>query len=226
MEHFFTLTAGQIPIGGPDHLAYVALLALCAVLLLVFRDRVRAHARGVRTGVLIVLVVQQVLMYTMYLASGWGWAQVLPLHISRVSALLCVVYLATGSRRVMDVLFYFSQWAWFSFAYPKEISPITNLFGWCFLISHVVTLLMPMLAWITTDWRPSRRAIGPAFAWMVVFSLVAVTANALTGGDYFFQHSMPVLGRLGQPVYYLGTLMVGLTLFWAGYGLYRLVPGA
>ena len=224
MKRFFSLTAEPIPIGGPDHLMYVALLVLAAALLIGCRRWVREHARQVRAGVLIVSVMQQMLMYGVYVATGWGWAQVLPLHISRVSALLCVVYLATGSERVMDVLFYFSLWAWLSFSYPQDISPITNLFGWSFLINHVITLLMPVLAWVTTDWRPSRRALGRAFAWMVVFSLVAVAANAITDGDYFFQRSMPVLGSLGQPAYYLGTLLTGLILFWLGYGISRLVP--
>ena len=157
MKRFFSLTAEPIPIGGPDHLMYVALLVLAAALLIGCRRWVREHARQVHAGVLIVSVTQQMLMYGVYVATGWGWAQVLPLHISRVSALLCVVYLATGSERVMDVLFYFSLWAWFSFSYPQDISPITNLFGWSFLINHVITLLMPVLAWVTTDWdEPSR----------------------------------------------------------------------
>lgn len=224
MKRFFSLTSEPIPIGGPDHLMYIALLVLTAALLIGRRRWVRDHARQVRIGVLITSVVQQTLMYGVYVATGWGWAEVLPLHISRVSALLCVVYLVTGSKRLMDVLFYFSLWAWFSFSYPQSISPITNLFGWSFLINHVITLLMPVLAWVTSDWRPSRSALGRAFAWMVAYSLVALAANAITGGDYFFQRSMPVLASLGQPAYYLGTLLVGLVLFWIGYGVSRLVP--
>ena len=160
MKRFFSLTSEPIPIGGPDHLMYIALLVLTAALLIGRRRWVRDHARQVRIGVLITSVVQQTLMYGVYVATGWGWAEVLPLHISRVSALLCVVYLVTGSKRLMDVLFYFSLWAWFSFSYPQSISPITNLFGWSFLINHVITLLMPVLAWVTSDWRPSRSALG------------------------------------------------------------------
>ena len=61
---------------------------------------------------------------------------------------------------------------------------------------------------------------------MVAYSLVAVVANVLTDGNYFYQKSMPVLPSLGQPLYYVGTLTVGLGLFWLGYGVSRLVPDA
>lgn len=224
MHRFLDPTPGWITIGGPDHLMYLLALALTAYLLVSQRRWVRARTRQVRYWVLTASVLQQATLYGMYAATGWDWGESLPLHISRVSAVLCVVYLATGSRRVMDVLFYFSLWAWFSFSYPQEVWPFWNLFGWTFLVNHVITLLMPVLAWVTTDWRPSRQALWRAFGWMVAYSLVAVTANLLTGGNYFYQRSMPVLGFLGQPWYYLFTLVGGLGVFWLGYGISRLVP--
>ncbi|WP_456236502.1 TMEM164 family acyltransferase [Actinomyces culturomici] len=116
---------------------------------------------------LVVSLAQQCLLYGAYLAAGWDWSEALPLHVSRISAILGIVYLATGSKRVMDVLFYFGLWSWFSFLYPSQVQPITNVFGWSFVINHTITLLMPVLAWVTTDWRPSRRALHRAFAWLV-----------------------------------------------------------
>lgn len=217
---------GWIPVGGLDHMAYIGCLGAAAALLIGRRRWVRRHARRVRAGVLIASLAQQATLYGMYALTGWDWGESLPLHISRVSAVLCVAYLATGSKRVMDVLFYFSLWAWFSFSYPQEVWPFWNLFGWTFLVNHVVTLLMPALAWVTSDWRPSREALWRAFGWMVAYSLVAVVANVLTDGNYFYQKSMPVLPSLGQPLYYVGTLTVGLGLFWLGYGVSRLVPDA
>lgn len=226
MRHFFDPDPGWIAIGSLDQGIYVAVLVIAAVGLIGGRRWVRAHARGVRWTVLAVAVVQQCVLYGTYLITGWRWADSLPLHISRVSALLCIVYLATGSKRVMDVLFYFGLWAWASFSYPQNVQPADNVFGWSFLVNHVVTLLMPAFAWITTDWRPTRRALWRAFGWMVAFSLLAVGANALTGGNYFYQRDKPLLPFVPQPWYYLLTLAAGLAGFWIGYGVSRLVPGA
>ncbi len=203
---------------------YILTLALAAFLLVTQRHWVRAHSQQVRATVLVASVLQQTALYGMYALTGWDWGESLPLHISRVSAVLCVVYLATGSKRVMNVLFYFSLFAWISFTYPQEVWPFWNLFGWSFLVNHVITLLMPVLAWVTSDWRPSKAALWRAYGWMVVYSLVALSANAVTGGNYFYQRSMPVFGALGQPLYYLGCLAAGLVMFWLGYGASRLVP--
>lgn len=224
MHQFFDPTPGWITVGGVDHLMYVLALALVAFLLVTQRRWVRARSRQLRGAVLVASVLQQTTLYGMYAWTGWDWGESLPLHISRVSAILCVVYLATGSKRVMNVLFYFSLFAWISFSYPQEVWPFWNLFGWTFLVNHVITLLMPVLAWVTSDWRPSRPALWRAYGWMVVYSLVALSANAVTGGNYFYQRSMPVFGAVGQPWYYLGSLAAGLVLFWLGYGLSRLVP--
>ncbi len=90
-------------------------------------------------------------------------------------------------------------------------------------INHTITLLMPVLAWVTTDWRPSRRALHRAFAWLVAYSLIALGANALTGGNYFYQRDMPVMGFVGQPWYWLETLALGYAINWAAYGVSQLV---
>src|SRR5690606_5427996 len=149
-------------------------VALLAVLLVTRRDWVREHATTVRRVLLVVVVVQQLTLYGFYAATGWDNAESLPLHISRVSALLGLVYLATGSRRVMDVLFYFGLWAWASFAYPQNIQPVTNILGWSFFVNHAVTLLMPVLAWVSTGWRPTRPALWRAFGLFVLYVATAV----------------------------------------------------
>ncbi len=223
MSDFLDPHPGWIAVGGPDHLAFIAILVATGLALVLGRGWVRDHARTVRIGVLVVSLAQQCLLYGAYLAAGWDWSEALPLHVSRISAILGIVYLATGSKRVMDVLFYFGLWSWFSFLYPSQVQPITNVFGWSFVINHTITLLMPVLAWVTTDWRPSRRALHRAFAWLVAYSLIALGANALTGGNYFYQRDMPVMGFVGQPWYWLGTLALGYAINWAAYGVSQLV---
>ncbi len=223
MDDFLDPDPGFITIGGPDHLAYVAGLLVVALALFLGRRWVRAHTGLVRGVLLGVLVLQQGALYGFYAATGWDWAESLPLHISRVSALLALVYLATGHRRVMDVLFFFGLWAWTSFAYPQNIQPVTNILGWSFFTNHVIVLLMPAFAWITTDWRPTARGLARALAWFGVYLVVAVVANALTGGNYFYQREKPVLPWLDQPWYLLVSALAGVALFSLGYGVARLV---
>lgn len=223
VDAFLDADPGWIAIGGRDHLVYACGVVILALLLLHRRDWVRAHAGAVRRALLVVVVVQQLTLYGFYAATGWDSAESLPLHISRVSALLGLAYLATGSRRVMDVLFYLGLWAWASFGYPQNVQPVTNVLGWSFFVNHAVTLLLPVLAWVTTGWRPTRPALWRAYGWFLCYVAVAVTANALTGGNYFYQREQPLLPSLPQPWYLLLSVVATLALFWVGYGVSRLV---
>ena len=223
MDAFLDPHPEWITIGGPDHLIYVVGLVVLATLLLTFRGWVREHATVLRRVLLGIVVVQQCTLYGFYALTGWSWADSLPLHISRISALLALVYLATGSRRVMDVLFYFGLWAWASFSYPQNIQPVDNILGWSFFINHAVTLLMPAFAWITTGWRPTRRALWRALGWFLVYVVVAVVANRLTGGNYFYQREKPLLPFLPGPVYLAASMAATFVLFWIGYAVSRLV---
>ena len=223
MEDFLDPHPPWIAIGGAEHLLYVLGLVVVAGTLLLARHRVREHDAAVRAVLALVVVVQQVTLYGFYLVTGWDPAETLPLHISRVSALLGLAYLVTGSRRVMDVLFFFGLWAWASFAYPQNIQPPTNILGWSFFVNHVVTLLLPVLAWVTTDWRPSLRGMRLALGWFAVYLVVAVAANAAFDGNYFYQRERPLLPWLGQPWYLLASVAATVALFWLGYAVSRLV---
>ncbi|GAA4873040.1 hypothetical protein GCM10025788_09060 [Serinicoccus chungangensis] len=122
----------------------------------------------------------------------------------------------------MDVLFSFGLWAWASFAYPQNIQPPTTLLGLSFFVNHAVTLLLPALAWLTTDWRPSVPALWRAFGWFGLYLCVAVAANAAFDGNYFYQRERPLLPWLGQPGYLLASVLATLALFWLGYAVSRL----
>lgn len=223
METFLDPHPDFIPVGGRDHLIYVLGLLTVAAALIAGRRWVREHVTRVRWVLLGVLLAQQITLYGFYAATGWLWAESLPLHISRVSAILVLVYLATGSRRVMDVLFFFGLWAWASFSYPQNIQPVDNILGVSFWINHVLTLLVPFFAVITTSWRPTVRALWRAYGWFLAYVVVAVVANALTGGNYFYQREQPVLPMVPQPWYLLLSVLASLALFWLGYAVARLI---
>lgn len=225
VERFLDPEPGWIDIGGPDHLMYVTGLAVVAATLIGLRGSVRRHRRLVRRAVLAVAVLQQIGYYVFAISQGWDWAIDLPLHVSRVTALLGVVYLATGSRRVMDLHFYLGLWAWISFSYPQDVEPADTLRGVNFWINHVLTLLMPVLAVITTDWRPRLRALPAAFGVFTAIILAARVANEITGGNYAYQRDQPLLPDVPSPVYLGLTLLAGLALFGLGQGVWRLVLG-
>ena len=82
---------------------------------------------------------------------------------------------------------------------------------------------MPAFAWITTDWRPGLDGLRRAVGWFAVYVVVAVVANALTGGNYFYQREKPLLPGLDQPWFLLLSVLASLALFTLGYAVSRLV---
>ena len=203
--------------GGLDHLLYVAGVVLLGALLVWRCEWVRERARPVRAAAFAVVLLQQAALYGFYAVTDWDWAESLPLHICRVSAVLAAVYLVTGKRAVADVEFAFGLWAWVSFAYPVRIQPIDHILGWSFFISHAAVVLLPVFAWIADGWRPIRAGLRTVVGWFVMYVTGAVAVNALTGGNYFYQRERPVLPWLDQPWYLLGSVAVSLLLFVVGH---------
>ncbi|WP_109470980.1 TIGR02206 family membrane protein [Ornithinimicrobium cavernae] len=220
---FFDADPGWITVGGPDHLIYVSLLLGTGALLIGCRGWVRRHATVVRRAVAGVVVVQQVTLYGTYLAQGAGVDDALPLHSCRIAILLGLIWLLTRWRPALDVAFYLGLYAYASFSYPQQVQPVDNVLGWSFWVNHAVTLLLPVFAWLTERWRPTVPALWRAFGWFLLYYLVALVTNALTGGNYFYLRDRPVAGSWPDWAYLPGAALATLALFWIGYAVARLV---
>lgn len=97
----------------------------------------------------------------------------------------------------MDVIFHFSIYALISFFYPLDVHHFGHIGGISYMINHLVTVLIPVYAAIAYGWCPNWKSWARASAAFTVYLPVAVIANKLTGGNYFylverpFWHSAP-----------------------------------
>ncbi|WP_114907421.1 TIGR02206 family membrane protein [Ornithinimicrobium murale] len=220
---FFDADPGWISIGGTDHLVYVTLLLGVAVLLVGGRGWVRRHAAAVRRVVAVIVIIQQTTLYATYAVQGAGVDEALPLHSCRIAILLGLVWLLTRWRPALDVAFFLGLYAYASFSYPQQIQPVDNVLGWSFWINHAVTLLLPIFAWLTEGWRPTVPALWRAFGWFLVYYAVALLANALTGGNYFYLRDRPIAAAWPDWAYLPGAALLTLALFWIGYAVAHLI---
>ena len=222
---FLDPAADYIPLFGPDHLVALGAVVLALTLLLVFRSAVREHARGLRCTFLGLALVQQVVLYWYQAAvAGWDWGDSGPLHISRVTTLVLIVYLATGRRAVLEVGFYVGLYAYATFLYPQRIQPMDHVMGLSFLVSHAVTILVPVYAGIATGWRPTVRGLWRSYAWFLAYFVVVLGVNAVTDGNYFYLKYRPFLRGLPDPLYWLAAGAATLALMWIGYAVARRFP--
>lgn len=222
MNTFWDKDVPFIPLFGPDHLLYLGIMAACLAALIAGRRWIASHAEPIRWTLLAVSGLQFATLYAWYATEfGFDLSEALPLHISRVSTILGLWFLATRNLRVMDVLFYFSIFAYFTFLVPQRIYPATHAIGWSFVISHVVTILLPLFAAIAYGWRPSFEGLRRAWVWFLVYFAVVIVVNPLVDGNYFYLKHRPLLKGLPSPAYEILAVVVTLVGFWLGYVISR-----
>lgn len=200
-----------------QHGIYLGIFLIVLFTLLLNHKRVSEKPEPVLRLTLIVSIAQQILLYGSYIAEGFNWAEGLPLHISRVSSILGIIWLITKNNKVMDVLFYFGIFAYGSFLYPSRIHPITHPIGWSFLINHIITILLPILAVYATNWQPSKPALFKAMKYFLIYLAVAMIANAITGGNYFYMTKRIALGGLPLWQYTLINIVATALIFVIGH---------
>ncbi|GGO41906.1 hypothetical protein GCM10010977_06580 [Citricoccus zhacaiensis] len=225
MSSFVDPLAPYIPLFGVDHLLALGTVLTAVALLLAFRRQVRELAPVLLWGFLVLALAQQVALYTYQaFVAGWDWGDSLPLHISRVTTLILMAYLLTGRTALLEVGFYFGLYAYATFIYPQRIQPMDHLMGWSFLVSHAVTILVPVFAGIADGWRPTVRGLWRSYAWFLAYFGVVLGVNALTDGNYFYLKFRPFLQTLPDPLYWLAACAATLALMWIGYAVARSIP--
>ncbi len=157
---------------------------------------------------------QQVLLYSWYvIVTGFDFAQALPLHLCRISTLLSLIYFIRKNNDLMDIVFYFGLFAYGSFALPIAIHPITHALGISYLINHSLTLLLPFIAYYAFDWKPKRKNLHLAISYFLIYFIIAVVANTLFDGNYFYLVKRPFLSQMNVYIYYLITIIFTITVF-------------
>jgi hypothetical integral membrane protein (TIGR02206 family) len=201
-----------------DHWVYIGIVAIVFLLLIRNKTYVREHRRQISLIVLLVSLLQQVLLYTWYyFETGFHPSVSLPLHISRISTLLGMVYLLTKNGRLMDILFYFSLFAYGSFLYPQRVYAIEHVIGQSFLINHIITLLLPFYASMAYGWKPAPFSYLKAYSAFLVYFAMVLIVNPLVDGNYFYLKYRPFFKDWPELAYNTAILVVVFAGFWGAY---------
>ncbi|MFX0537243.1 TIGR02206 family membrane protein [Ornithinimicrobium sp. Y1847] len=215
-----------LEIGGRDHAAYLALYLTLLVLLLTRKELIKRRKELVRRLAIVVVVVQQVAMYSYHLTHREGLEQGLPLHVCRVTSLVGLVWLLTGADWAMQLVFHFGVFAYGSLAYPWGNAPVTHAMGWSFAVNHVVTLLLPVLAAVTEEWWPTREGLVTSIVAFLGYLAVTDRVNQATGANYFYLRERPFLQGLGRRGSIVVGAVGGCAVMAGGYAVSRLLARA
>lgn len=213
-----------ISILGKYHLLYVGILLFFGVLLFLNPNKVRQHRRGVTRCLLIINLLQQCLLYGYFIVFDmFTLAASLPLHLSRITSILGIIFFITKQPKLFSVIAYFSLFAWLSFLVPTDIQPITHPLGVSFLINHVITLLLPfyMIIAYRVTLRSSDKYV--AYAWLSLYILTVFFLNPILGGNYFYLVDKPIFKSMPDSIYLIGVYIVSFVLFLIGEQIFKRV---
>lgn len=206
------------------HILYLLAFFIILIAMFIFRDFMHTYQVVIGRVMFTISVLQQILLYSWYyFETKFDLKQALPLHICRLSTIIGMIYLVTGNQMIMQVLFYFGLYAYFSFFMPSRINKIYHVSGLSYFLNHVITILIPFFAYFTTGWTPSIRGLILSLVAFVIYWFVALVVNQSTDGNYFYMkyRPLPILNKVNFPTYAVGNFVFTLLLFLLGYSIFN-----
>jgi len=202
------------------HFLYIAGMLVIFLLMVQNRRKIRENREKIRYWLLGTAVFQQILLYAWYaFETGFNISESLPLHISRISSILGIVYLITKKAKTMDVLFYFGLFAYGSFLYPQRVYTFYHVIGVSYFINHALTILLPFFSAIAYNWRPTLPALFKAYGWFLIYFFFVYFLNPLIDGNYFYLKYRPLFGQWPDYLYVPAVLIFTFLLFCIGFSV-------
>ncbi|ASN03871.1 YwaF family protein [Virgibacillus necropolis] len=214
-----------ITVFGVNHIIYLVIVIAALFALLLNRNRVKANPNKIGNVILIVLIIQQILLYSWYLIeTGFNLSESLPLHICRISTLLGMYFLLTKNKKALEIMFYFGLYAYGSFLYPQRIYPVYHVIGISFVVNHAVTILLPFYAYIAYNWRPRFSGVIRSYFIFLLYFVGVYFLNPVIDGNYFYLKYRPFFKEWPEEVYIAGVLVVTFVGFCLAFSLVRAIP--
>jgi len=223
MNYMMDANVPYIKLFGIEHLFYFIFIVGLLSFVIYNRLNLRKYQKIISISLITLSITQQILLYGWYyLEMDFNLAQALPLHLCRISTLIGIAYLFTKNNTMMDFVFYYGLFTYFSFLFPFSIYPPYHVMGISYLINHAITLILPIVAWYTWGWRPKIRNLPYVIGGFIIYFFIVLWVNDLYQGNYFYLINRPLLKTLPSISYYLLAVTVTITGFGIAYMLIHL----
>ena len=187
---YYNPHAAEFRLFSPEHITALCLIAVLAMLVIVFRERLQALPERTRrrleigTGVLLLLARSG--MYLYYFTYGIGVREVLPLYACRLVILAILYTLFTGRRRWVFFFYYFGIIFGVLPLIVVDTSGYTfpHAMYFSFFVGHGIILLVNIYFLAVYQYYPGRNDLRKAVQALVVYFGAAALANFFLKGNY------------------------------------------
>lgn len=200
--------------------------AFCIYAIFTKRAFISKHKRLIMIIVSILLIWSQFARYVGVIYTGrFSFLDSLPFYMCRLSSLVLLVYLLTGSKRLESFLFYWGATGLAGVIYPNgAIENIANLTE-TFYIDHFFLTLIPFFLVVYQGYKPTFKDMFIITGVMALILYAFIPINNLFGSDYFYLKDQSIIGIIfpGLSSYIFATIhyLVALLFFSIYYNWFK-----
>ena len=222
---YYNPHAAEFRLFSPEHITALCLIAVLAVLMIVFRERLQAlpeqTRRRLEIGAGVLLLLARSGMYLYYFTYGIGVKEVLPLYACRLVILAILYTLFTGRRRWVFFFYYFGIIFGVLPLIVVDTSGYTfpHAMYFSFFVGHGIILLVNIYFLAVYQYYPGRNDLRKAVQALVVYFGAAALANFFLKGNYNYLEAAPPTLNMGGFDGSLGYKFMVFAVFLLVFGL-------
>ncbi|NQT87303.1 TIGR02206 family membrane protein [bacterium] len=193
---------------GRQHTLAVAASLACGALLVWAGRRSERVARVAPWGLALACLGCEAYLGLHWQQRGYGWRDLLPLHLCDTTLLLAPIVLVTRNRVCYELLYFLGiPGAVVALATPALHHGYPSAVCLCFFGAHALILTSAVYATRVMRLRPTPGSILRAWGIGTIFAALVAALNPLLGTNYMFLHHKPttpsLLDALGPWPWYI-----------------------
>lgn len=202
MSQFFALDYSGEPfiLFGIAHLTALAIIAILAAGIIIYRDRFGPRLRSwTRYGLAVILLVNESAWHLWnYFTGQWTVQTMLPLHLCSVLVFASAYMLLTKNERTYEFVYFLGIGG----ATQALLTPDAGVYGFPHfrffqvMISHGAIFLSALYMTFVEGWRPYWSSLRRVIIWGNVYMIAIFILNRILGSNYLFIAHKPETASL------------------------------
>lgn len=180
---------------GYTHLAIIFLLIISILLIYFFRHKIRNHSvidRSIRISIITINITFCGLYYYWLSYNQYSLVKTgLPLHLCSLSTFLITYALLTKSRKVFEVLYFWSLGAIFAIITPNLSHGANNCLFYCFFITHIIIVIGTIYLLIVHKYNITFNSFLKTANYTIILFFTTYLVNKKFDSNYMFTN-LPV----------------------------------
>jgi len=175
------------------HLLLFTCAVIAIILTLHFSQKIKEHPMEKRLKVYVAILL--IVLEVSYHVHNWTYPRTsIPLHLSSMATILCIVLLFTNSKRVFQYAFFFGILGGFmALVFPNSLGyTYLNFRYYHFILLHVLILVVPLYYYKAYGYRIiNYKKLLEIYGVVLALGVVVYWFNSILGTNYWFIYEIP-----------------------------------